>query len=251
MHALTNGQQIQIVNEVIDDTIDFTKLLEQLAIGESSTNGNCSSSISFVGCTFLKPIIAYSETTGDVKHLTTFTMNVSFVNCLFEEPVNFRSTVFLGKVDFSKSIFRRGASFEDMTCMQSVSFRASVMNGDIRFQNTRFFHKANFMDLVVENNISFQSVKFNDETNFSMMEASSYVDFSLTSFMGNASFNYIKWNDRSTFNNAFFNRNISFVNPSFGKVLFTNIDCRGKVSMKNEKISDPINSILIQKENYN
>lgn len=247
MHAITKGEQVQLVNIVIEDAIDFTKLLKQVSIGESITNGNCISSISFVGCTFLKPIIAYSETAGDVNHITTFRANVSFVNCLFEEPVNFRSSVFFGKVDFGKSIFRKGANFEDMTCMQSVNYRSSVMNGEIRFQNARFFHKSNFMDLIVEDNISFQSAKFNDETNFSMMKASKYVDFSLTAFEGNASFNYIKWSGRSTFNNAYFNRNISFVNPTFGMVHFTNVDSRGKFNMKNEKITDEANSILISK----
>lgn len=244
MDAIRRGEDIQIINQTIDETIDFTALLSQILIGEVTSNGKCGSSISFIGCTFKKPLIGYSQSDDKTREATTtFMGNVSFVNCLFEDKVNFKSCTIYGKTDFSKSIFSKGAVFEDMTYMQAANFRHIRTNNEARFQNTRFYHKSNFMDMVISGNISFQSAKFGDDTNFSVTEAQKHVDFSLARFDGTAQFNYIKWTDRITFNNALFNMNTSFIKPVLGNVSFKNTVGRMDFRMVDKDSGDITNPL--------
>lgn len=237
---LKEGKDIYLRDQVIDESIDLSSILTSVKVNAASSQIRITSNLFFEGCTFKKPLVAYGRSKDFDEVTTQFLGSVAFINCKFESEVNFKYATFHGHANFGDTTFKERANFQDVTLLQRCSFRGAFWQEEAHFQNARFYHKANFMETKANGHCLFQAAYFRDEVNFSTSEFAKYVDFSLVKFDHNASFNYVKWKDRSAFNNATFMMDASFVKPEFGDASFKNVDKRGEMVMRDEKVTGKI-----------
>ncbi len=212
---LRSGKDIFIENRVFTEEIDVTRLLDSNMVSEGIYQVKTSSSLAFKNCRFEGKLRAFSNKKETRLISTAFLSNVSFIQCIFNDEVNFRSSSILGIVDFTKSVFNKKAIFEECTFSQNAYFNGCSFNDEVRFQNAFFMRRANFMNTQFNKNTSFQNASFNSEVQFSVGKFNDYADFSLSKFNDNAFFNYCEFGKSSTFNSSHFSRGVDFLNVKF------------------------------------
>lgn len=215
---------VYIENQTIDETIDFTSFLSTHLISEGVYQVNIKSGITFKKCIFNKPVNAYKKLENGGAILTTFQGNVSFIDCIFKEDVNFRGSSIYGRTDFTGSRFNSDVNFEELNCHENAFFNQCIFEGASRFQNSFFNQKANFMSIECYDTISFQSILFNSELQFSAGKFFKYADFTLIDCRGKVLFNYAEFKDKANFSNSIFAQDFDFVNTLNHTTSFNN--CR-------------------------
>jgi hypothetical protein len=237
---IKNHQDVYIENQTFEDEIDFTSFLKKHLVSEGVDQVHIQSGITFKNCVFKKPVRSFVSTESQVT-LSHFEKNLTFLECTFEDEVNFRGSQINGRVDFTKSTFRGVANFEETRYQQNAFFNWCKFEKEHRFQNSFFLQKANFMNTEYVDNASFQSSTFNAELQLSASKFYKYADLSLIDCRGNALFNYTEFWDRADISNAHFGQNFSFVSAqnqrtNFGRTKFMGTSVFHK-SMATESIS--------------
>ncbi len=237
---LQSGKDVFIENQVFQEDIDLTSLLSSNLISESIYQVKTTSSITFKNCRFEGKISAFiNKTDGSVIN-TSFLSNLSFINCIFNNDVNFRGSSVYGLCDFTKSSFKKTANFEETTFYQNAYFNTCIFSDEVRFQNAYFIKKANFMNSQFNKVASFQSATFNSELQFGVGKFEDFADFSLAKFNDNTLFNYCEFNKKSTFNSAYFTRNVDFINVKFQTGEFVSTSFLGEPRFFQSSVTDSL-----------
>ena len=90
---IKQGKSILITDKEFNSTIDFTEITEQILINENILQVNIKVPITFKNCVFKKPVIGYKKGSSNEVILSAFWGNLSFIDCVFEDKVNFRETI--------------------------------------------------------------------------------------------------------------------------------------------------------------
>lgn len=233
---IKKDQPVYIENQTINEVIDFTSFLEKHLISEGVYQVNINSGITFKNCVFNKPISAFAKMeNGDIV-LTSFRGNVSFIDCIFMEDVNFRGSSIYGRTDFTGSTFNVSANFEALNCHENAYFNQCVFEGPLRFQNTFFNQKANFMSAEFYDIISFQNSLFNSELQFSASKFYKYADFTLIDCRGKVLFNYAEFMDKADLSHSVFVQNFDFISTKNNITSFNNCRFLGKVRFNKTEV---------------
>ena len=234
LSQIKKGKPINIENAEITGDLDFTK------IGFSrETNQNArvivETPLFFKNCKFRGQIIGFKENT-DLAIASTFTKNLTFVDCIFYQNINLNSCFVNSVGDFSGSQFYGDAHFENSIFDKSVFFNKTIFAKECFFQNTRFRSNLDFSESIFNQNASFQGSDFYDLVVFRLAEFRESLDFSLCTFFKNASFNFFSIKNKGLFNNCRFEARLEFENIKSTKiemeecvfendVLFNELDC--------------------------
>ncbi|TDH27787.1 hypothetical protein EXU57_04760 [Segetibacter sp. 3557_3] len=218
--SLRTGKDIFIENRVFTEELDITKLLDPNLVSDGIYQVKTSSSVTFKNCRFEGKVKAFSNQQDSRVTSTAFLSNVSFIQCIFNNEVNFRSSSIMGTADFTKSTFNKVANFEECTFLQNAYFNGCTFNDDVRFQNAFFTKRANLMNTQFNKASSFQNTTFNSEVQFSVGKFRDYADFSLSKFNDNAFFNYCDFSKNASFNSSHFSRGVDFLNVNFNNTEF-------------------------------
>ena len=217
-------------DKVFEDEIDFTSYLDEYLISTGVYQVKTSSSITFKNCTFKKPVLSSTKSNNGVV-FTLFMDNLTFLDCHFEDVVNFRGTSVYGKTDFTKSVFNKSANFEETNFYRDTHFRSCIFEEELRFQNSFFMQKANFTSSEFNANTSFQNAVFNSEIQFNVCKFYKYADFSLIDCRASTFFNYAEFYQRANFGNAYYGRDFSFINTVNSQSNFKGTRFMGEVKL--------------------
>ncbi|WP_456441010.1 pentapeptide repeat-containing protein, partial [Psychroserpens sp.] len=228
-NLIKKEQPVYIENQTIDEAIDFTSFLSAHLISEGVYQVNVKSGITFKKCVFNKSVNAFKKLENGSIVLTSFQGNVSFIDCIFKEGVNFRGSSIYGRTDFTGSTFNVGANFEELNCHENAFFNQCIFKGPLRFQNAFFNQKANFMSAKYYDTISFQNSLFNSELQLSAGEFYKYVDFTLLDCRGKVLFNYAEFRDKANFSHSIFVQDFDFVSTRNNITSFSNCRFLGMV----------------------
>lgn len=245
-NLLKKNQPVYIENQTIDEVLDFTSFFNAHQISDGVFQVNINSGVTFKKCVFNKPVSAYKKMENGAVVLTAFKGNVSFIDCIFVEDVNFRGSSIYGRTDFTGSTFNVSANFEELNSHENAYFNQSVFEGPLRFQNAFFNQKANFMNAEFYDNISFQNTVFNSEVQFSAAKFYKYADFTLIDSRGKALFNYADFMGKVDFAHSIFMQDFDFVSTKNKTTSFDNCRFLGKARFNNIEVS----SALSIKESY-
>jgi len=239
-------QPIYIENQTIDDIIDFTSFLDPYLISEGVYQVKIKSGITFKKCVFNKSVNAFKKIEKGGIVLTVFQGNVSFIDCIFKNEVNFRGSSIYGRTDFTGSTFNLGGNFEELNCHEKTFFNQCIFEGSMRFQNAFFNQNANFMSVECYDTISFQNSLFNSELQLSASKFYKYADFTLIDCRGKVLFNYAEFKDKANFSHSIFLQDFDFINTRNNITSFDNSRFLGVVRFNKTEVL----SSLSFKESY-
>lgn len=238
---LQAGKDVFIENQVFAHDIDITSLLASNLISQGIYQAKTISSITFKNCRFEGKVTAFNNKGDGAVINVSFLSNLSFIECIFNNDVNFRNSSVYGLTDFTKSAFNKKANFEECTFYQNAYFNTCTFADEVRFQNAFFMKKANFMNAEFNKNVSFQNATFNSELQFGVGKFHGYAEFSLIKCNENSFFNYCEFDGNSNFNNARFTGNADFLKVKFKNGEFKNTSFYGEPRFLESTVIDDIN----------
>jgi len=178
-------------------------------------NHYINSSILFHNCTFKGKVIA-KKNIEDIINISVFKKNTTFLNCTFQDTVNFSYSDFYGLVNFSESIFQELVNFEASSFNYKKNyFRKSRFEKPLRFNMVNVFGDIDFFESFFDDKVLFQLSKFKGNTNFGATKFNANADFSNTKFKDDVFFNYAEFYKTISFNNASFWERTEFLNVKF------------------------------------
>ncbi|MCB0843485.1 MAG: pentapeptide repeat-containing protein [Bacteroidetes bacterium] len=232
-------QDVYIENQTFEDAVDFTSFLKKHLISEGIYQVHINSGLTFKNCVFKKPVYSFINDGSNVV-ITTFGKNLSFIECVFEDEVNFRGSTVSGRTDFTKSTFKGLANFEETTFHQNTFFNWAKFEKEHRFQNSYFLQKANFMNTEYFANASFQSSTFHSELQLSASKFYKYADLSLIDCRGNALFNYTEFWERADLSNSTFSQNFDFVSTQNQRTNFRGCKFMGQTKFFKSTVAEAL-----------
>ncbi|WP_026755658.1 pentapeptide repeat-containing protein [Sediminibacter sp. Hel_I_10] len=238
---IKNDQPVYFENETFNERIDFTSFLDKHLISEGIYKVKVNSGITFKNCIFNKPVTAFKTIQNGSTVLASFGGNVSFINCIFKDTVNFRGSSIYGRTDFTRSTFRVEGNFEELNCHENAFFNGCIFEGPARFQNSFFNQKSNFMSVECYDAISFQNALFNSELQFGAGKFFKYADFTLIDCRGKVFFNYAEFKGKAEFSYAIFAQDFDFVNTNSHTVNFNSARFLGMVRFNKAEVKSSIN----------
>ncbi|WP_178987958.1 pentapeptide repeat-containing protein [Winogradskyella schleiferi] len=233
---ILSDEPVYVENKTIDEPIDFTSYFETHQISEGVYQVDIKSGVTFKKCVFKKPVSAFRKMDNGSIVLTSFQGNVTFIDCFFEEDVNFRGSSINGRIDFTGTTFDKSANFEELNCHENAFFNKCIFEGSLRFQNAFFNQKANFMSAEFYDSTSFQNSLFNSELQFSAAKFFKYTDFALIDCRGKVLFNYTEFRYKADFSHSIFVQDFDFVNTKNHTTSFNNCRFLGKVRFNNLEV---------------
>lgn len=221
---IKKNQPVYIENQTIDEAIDFTTFVNPHKISEGVYQVTINSGVTFKNCVFKKPVNAFKKLENGNIIFTSFHGNVSFIDCIFMESVNFRGCSIYGKTNFSDSTFNVDVNFEELIYHENALFNRCKFEGSLRFQNSFFNQKANFMNAHFFDTVSFQNSVFNSEFQCGATLFYKYADFTLIDCRGKALFNYAEYREKADLSHSVFAQDFDFVSTKNNTTSFNN--CR-------------------------
>ena len=224
---LKKDKHVHIIDKIILDDLDFTEIDREFAVSAGMLQNEINSNIFFSKCVFMGKI----TTTGkqsDVPVQSVFKNNVSFIACDFRGDVDFSNTVIFGTINFSQSVFRENAVFDNISVWAKDSYFTEIkaeknfsmiyasFYGNLYFVNTEFSGRFSMQETSVGGKLSFNSSTFNGRAGFDLLTISkkaffNYVtfeegaDFSFSYFMQSTEFINTTWKKKGLFEKTFFN----------------------------------------------
>lgn len=227
---IRRGEDVYVEGERFENEIDFASYVDNILVSEGVYEGKIRSSIVFKNCIFDGSVRSFKrQRDNNEVTVASFLGSLSFIGCTFKDGVNFRGSTVYGRVDFTGSVFKEVANFEECSFKQNAFFNWSKFEGEHRFQNSFFLQKANFMNTEYYENASFQSCTFNSELQLGVSKFYRYADFSLMDCRGNALFNYSEFNGRADFSHSYFARGLDFVHTRNNQTSFSKSRFMGDV----------------------
>jgi hypothetical protein len=130
--------------------------------------------------------------------------NLTFDNCIFQEPVNFEETKFSGYASFREAQFIGDAYFENAHFSENARFKQTHFKGDADFRGTQF-----------NADVDFGNVQFSENARFTQAQFARYADFGGAQFSLYAGFREAQFNGDAYFENAQFSENARFTQAQF------------------------------------
>ena len=245
--SLDSGQNVYYEDKIIWDDLDFTELKNRNKISGKKNKVFVTGSVTFINCVFMNEVKAYNDSKG--VYVTSFSRNLSFVGCDFQNSADFTESVvhedlFVSGCTFRQNFNMRGmrsahkkACFDNNVFEKEVDFKNSVF-GEVDFKHSEFNHSADFQNSVF-GSIDFGHSEFKQFAGFQKCIARSmffgnvkfdgYADFAYIS-VDNAVFNYSVFADKVDFSHSHFDNRFESTNVVFGsKPLSDNMTITGRL----------------------
>jgi len=229
---IKSGKHVDLSDKIIFDDLDFTLAAEPFTITGSALQSEILVNIHFHNCIFLGKV-----TSNNAAVQTSFKNNLTFSGCDFRGEVNFDNAVVFGMVNFSGSIFRENASFNnlaawskdsrfnEMKAEKRFTMIYSTFLGNLNFFGTEFSSVTSFQETTVMGNLTFNNARFSQRAGFDLMAVYSSAFFNYAEFAAAANFSRARFLHTVEFANATFAVPANFEKTSFGNdVVFDGID---------------------------
>lgn len=195
--AIKSGKDVSYENVTIIGVLDLTSAREDLPnlpklkkwnMGDNTIETTHGVNISFINCTFDNAVYAYFHddkikwTDGNSYYtfVAHFDDDVIFKNCTFEDRAWFKYSEFDGNADFS------GTSFFESNTFKYAEFSQKANFANTNFEDDNSFKYSNFSTFV-----SFENAVFDEEAVFKYAEFEKGVSFENAKFKDDLNFKYV------------------------------------------------------------
>jgi len=241
---IAKGKNISFKDKIIEGNIDFTTL-NSVFLSQATQLVYVNSAINFVNCTFKGKIIAQKRN-EKIATVTDFAKNLGFINCSFEEEINFDQAVFRSQVSFNQSTFNKPVFLRGAEFRSSKNFFMEIHAFDnFLLINSKFYGNANFMKSIFEKQFSVQKISVNNDFFLGACKFLSYTDLSGATFGGYCDFKYSEFTDRLVLSNSVFRGKLNLADAVLTEQTEAN-----KVDFQNEIIFSK-NKIIPEKVVFN
>ncbi len=214
---LNKGNNIQLVDKIITDDLDFTKIEGSSIDPNGSLVHTVKPEILFIKCVFLGKIIC-SSSEGRVFHQAVFANNVSFRTCDFRNTVDFSRVVVNGNLNFAQSAFRENADLNGIQVrggnMQMWELKAEK---EFAMADSRS-ESLNLMDAHFSQACILQSTQCS-KLQLSNVVCDSTLDLSMSNIKGAAYINYGKFSGSVLMNESRVESSFDMMSCKFNKDL--------------------------------
>ena len=240
---IKKGKPVQIVDKIILDDLDFTADSKPFILNAGNLQNEINANIFFTNCLFTGKVSSNSKSKALPMH-TVFRKNLVFADCDFRGEVDFEGAIVFGMVNFSKSVFREKANFNnlsvwakdsyfsEMTAEKDFSFIYTSFSGNLYFRDASFNGKTSFQESSVKGKLSFNNSVFKEKAGFDLMEIcggaffnytvfEKNADFSFSRFLSTAEFVSADFKETGNFEKTFFLRTVRFVEVDKNNLMFT------------------------------
>jgi uncharacterized protein YjbI with pentapeptide repeats len=213
---INKGKPVQVADKIILDDLNFTADSEPFLLSAASLQCEVRSNIFFSNCIFMGKVATNGKRKLPVH--TCFKNNVVFHACDFRGEVDFSETVIFGMFNFSQSVFRENAAFNNLavwakdsyfseiTAEKDFSMISAVFAGNLHSLSAHFIGIA-----------SFQQTSFRGKLVFTQSIFDEYAGFDLISVYGGAFFHNAQFKTSADFSSARFLHTADFTNVVFGR----------------------------------
>ena len=217
VRLLQKGKDVQIVDRIIWDDLDFSASKNLKVFSLNQLQANVEGNVFFSNCVFMGKVTSNGKKEA-LSVCTRFKSNLIFHECDFRGEVDFSGANVFGMVNFSKSVFRENANFDqiavwskdsyfsEMKAEKDFSMIYAAIKGNLYFLNAGFDGGASFQEINVDGKLSFNNSVFKNSAGFDLM-----------SVHGAAFFNYIVFEKGADFSFSRFLSVADFVNANFGE----------------------------------
>lgn len=220
---LAKGQDVYVEKKDINEPLDFTALVSGYAIAPGTKRVEIGGAVTFYKCQFKGKVSGYSvNQDGSETTAVKFAKNLTFIECTFEDEVNFRACSVGDLACFSNCYFLKKAVFEEADFNDFGLFTKNQFKGETRFQNAFFRKKGDFLRTEFFDRVNFQGSVFALDAQFGSVKFYKTADFATAQFNGHAFFNYSEWLDSAVLSDAWFKGRSEFLQAKFNQASFKN-----------------------------
>ncbi len=236
IQLIKKGKHVQIVNKIILDDLDFTKESDPFILNANVLQVEIKSNIFFSNCIFMGKVTSNGKVDPLSVH-TVFKNNLVFVECDFRGEVDFEGAIVYGMVNFSKSVFRDNANFNNLAVWSKDSYFSEVkaekgfsmiyssFYGNLYFLDAHFDGPASFQESSIKGKLSFNNNVFKERAGFDLMEICGGAFFNYATFEKNADFSFSRFLHTTEFVNTIFKEKGNFEKTFFlNTVRFVDVD---------------------------
>ena len=214
---INKGKNIQLVDKIISDDLDFTKIEDRCADANGSMQHSVKPEILFVKCVFLGKVTCSSRE-GKISHQARFDNNLSFRACDFRNTVDFNYTSIGGSLNLAQSVFRENADLNSIFVKGSgVQLWEVKAEKGFSMVDLRTLGGVNMMDAQFKQNCMLQSMQCTN-LQFSNVVCESLLDLSMSNVKGRALINYGQFSGSVLMNNVHMEE-LDMLSCKFGKEL--------------------------------
>jgi hypothetical protein len=201
---MKSGKDVQLVDRIIMDDLDFTAGGETCALNANLLQCETNSNVFFSDCIFIGKVTSNGKKGQSVVQ-SRFNKNLIFLNCDFRGEVDFSQSIVFGLVNFSRSVFRENAAFNNMAVWSKDSYFSEMKAektfsmiyasflGNLYFMDAKFNQNATFQETSVKGKLSFNNAAFNGRAGFDLMEVCGSAFFNYVVFEKNANFSFSRF----------------------------------------------------------
>lgn len=211
LESIRAGEDVIMEGKVIKTDLDLTSGGNAVPQHQGLNMVYVKGALVFRNCEFRGRLVAWRSGDSAASTACSFARNVSFINCIFQDEVQFKAANISGVTNFQGCTLLKGINMEEVTFGGPALFSKAVIRGEARFQNTVFRHKADFFECAFEELSSFQGAGFQQECSFNVARFMRYADFSLCQFQHHVFFTYAEAADKLIFNGSMFKGRCDFV----------------------------------------
>lgn len=203
MEDVREGKDITYQDVTIVGDLDFTYMAEKMPDlpkrakwwnngGNNTVEESIEVNISFVNCKFEDDVLAYIHDDDSGYTFTAdFDRDVTFKNCEFDRDAMFKYSDFDGKADFSGTKFQRESTFKYAEFDELADFSNTLFDDDATFKYTEFDEGATFKNAVFEESWNIKYMKARGTFDIAGLKVRDDIDAKYTKINGRSFTNYL------------------------------------------------------------
>ena len=203
MEDVREGKDITYQDVTIVGDLDFTYMAEKMPDlprrskwwkngGSNTVEESIDVNISFVNCKFEDDVLAYIHDDDSGYTFTAdFDRDVTFQNCEFNRNAMFKYSDFDGKADFSGSKFQRESTFKYAEFDELADFSNTLFDDDATFKYAEFDEGATFKNAVFEESWNIKYMKARGSFDIAGLKVRDDIDAKYTKINGRSFTNYL------------------------------------------------------------
>ncbi|MDR0517905.1 MAG: pentapeptide repeat-containing protein, partial [Fibromonadaceae bacterium] len=186
---LEKGESIEIADAVVEGVLDFSSVGKPSPVNSAMFEARVRGNVFFYKCAFKDAVIAQKN---NVR--TRFDGNLVFLESEFQKEANFSDAAVFGTVNFSKSIFKESADFNQMAmwsksiyfseiaASKKFSLEGSSLHGALSIMNSKFLGKFSLQEVFIQGNLQASNASFDGSTDFAMLKVGNRAIFRYATF---------------------------------------------------------------------
>jgi len=196
---LEKGEPVELKDALVEGVLDFSSIGRLSPVGASMLEARVMANFFCLRCVFKEKVVAQKN---NIR--TRFDGNVVFLESEFQKEVDFSNAVVYGTINFTKSLFKENAAFNqisvwskdsyfpEITASKKFSLDASSFYGNLSFFGAKFLGSFSLQEVFVLGTLQSSNADFGGKTDFAMLKVGNRALFHYAKFKHEPDFSSIK-----------------------------------------------------------